>query len=58
MGRNVIQYQIAGGLMAIGVVLWFITWLINKRTNTQEGEPVGIQNIGKDDQIPPLPPGH
>jgi amino acid transporter len=57
VGRPVIQYQIAGGLMAIGVVLWFITWLINKRTNTREGEPVGIQNIGKDDQVPP-PPGH
>lgn len=57
VGRDVIQYQIAGGLMAIGVVLWFVTWLINKRTNTREGEPVGIQNIGKDDQVPP-PPGH
>ena len=56
MGRNIIQYQIAGGLMAIGVVLWFITWLINRRTNS-EGEPVGIQNIGKDNQVPP-PPRH
>ncbi len=58
VGRNIIQYQIAGGLMAIGVVLWLITWLINRRTNTREGEPVGIQNIGKDDQVPPPPPGH
>jgi amino acid transporter len=33
VGRNVIQYQIAGGLMAIGVALWFITWLINRKTN-------------------------
>jgi APA family basic amino acid/polyamine antiporter len=49
VGRNVIQYQIAGGLMAIGVVLWLITWLINKRTNMGEGEPVETQNIGKDD---------
>ncbi|MCP8998174.1 APC family permease [Pseudarthrobacter sp. RMG13] len=49
VGRNVIQYQIAGGLMAIGVVLWFITWLINRRTNRAEGEPVGTRNIGKDD---------
>ncbi|MCO4236269.1 APC family permease [Pseudarthrobacter sp. MDT3-28] len=49
VGRNVIQYQIAGGLMAIGVVLWFITWLINRRTNRAESEPVGTQNIGKDD---------
>ena len=44
--------------MAIGVVLWFITWLINKRTNTRQGEPVGMQNIGKDRQAPPPPPGH
>ena len=48
VGRPVIQYQIAGGLMAIGVVLWFITWLITKRTKTGPGEPVGIQNVGKD----------
>ncbi|WP_285240154.1 APC family permease [Pseudarthrobacter sp. MEB009] len=33
VGRNPIQYQIAGGLMAIGVVLWLITWLINRRSN-------------------------
>jgi amino acid transporter len=33
VGRNVIQYQIAGGLMAIGVVLWFVTWLINRKTH-------------------------
>jgi APA family basic amino acid/polyamine antiporter len=33
VGRNVIQYQIAGGLMAIGIVLWFVTWLINRTTN-------------------------
>lgn len=32
VGRNVIQYQIAGGLMAIGVALWLVTWLINRRT--------------------------
>ena len=48
VGRNIIQYQIAGGLMAIGVVLWFITWLINRRTNTGPGGPVGTQNIGKE----------
>jgi amino acid transporter len=54
VGRNVIQYQIAGGLMAIGVVLWLITWLINKRTNIPEGEPVGMQNVGKDEGLPPM----
>ncbi|CAM3355370.1 putative amino acid permease YhdG [Arthrobacter ulcerisalmonis] len=36
VGRNVIQYQIAGGLMAIGVLLWLVTWLINRRTNTAD----------------------
>ncbi|MFF1251590.1 APC family permease [Pseudarthrobacter sp. NPDC058329] len=36
VGRNVIQYQIAGGLMAIGVVLWFVTWVINRRANHEE----------------------
>ncbi|MET1089549.1 MAG: APC family permease [Arthrobacter sp.] len=50
VGRNVIQYQIAGGLMAIGVALWFVTWLINRRTNTASGGPVGLQNVGKDDK--------
>jgi predicted exporter len=29
-GRDVEQYQIAGVLLAIGVVLWLITWLINR----------------------------
>jgi APA family basic amino acid/polyamine antiporter len=54
--RDAIQYQIAGGLMAIGVVLWLITRLINRMTNTGPGEPVGMQNIGRDDHVPPLPP--
>jgi amino acid transporter len=44
VGRNVIQYQMAGGLMAIGAVFRLVTWLINERTNTGEGEPVGIQS--------------
>jgi hypothetical protein len=35
--------------MAIGVVLWFITRLINRRANGAEGEQVGTQSIGKDD---------
>ena len=55
VGRNPIQYQVAGGLMAIGVVLWFITWLINRRTNKGPGGPVGMQNVGKDDQGQPPP---
>ncbi|WP_104166201.1 APC family permease [Arthrobacter sp. SX1312] len=42
VGRDIIQYQIAGGLMVIGVVLWFVTWLINRRTNTPTGDPAAI----------------
>lgn len=30
-GRDPAQYPIAGVLLAIGVVLWLVTWLINKR---------------------------
>ncbi|MFC7847001.1 APC family permease [Arthrobacter sp. NPDC057388] len=37
VGRDAIQYQIAGGLMGIGVVLWLVTWLVNRRTNRTAG---------------------
>ncbi|MGA8789575.1 MAG: APC family permease [Paenarthrobacter sp.] len=37
VGRNPIQYQVAGGLMAIGVVLWFITWLITRKSAASAG---------------------
>jgi amino acid transporter len=29
-GRDAVQYQIAGVLLIIGIVLWLITWLINR----------------------------
>ena len=29
-GRPVDQYQIAGALLVIGVVLWAITWFVNR----------------------------
>jgi APA family basic amino acid/polyamine antiporter len=46
VGRNVIQYQIAGGLMAIGVLLWVITWLVNRRTNAGNDGPAGASHSG------------
>ncbi len=46
VGRNVIQYQIAGGLMAVGVLLWVITWLVNRRTNAGKGGPAGASHSG------------
>ena len=33
---DMIQYKIAGGLLAIGVVLWAITWLINRGGRAQK----------------------
>ncbi|GGE40412.1 amino acid permease [Agaricicola taiwanensis] len=38
-GRAVVQYQIAGVLIAIGVVLWFVTVLVNKKTGTMVKDP-------------------
>ncbi|TYC99947.1 APC family permease [Arthrobacter echini] len=49
VGRDVIQYQIAGGLMVIGVVLWAITWLINRSTSTRPGDPALVESSGPDD---------
>jgi amino acid transporter len=37
--RDGIVYEIAGGLMAIGVVLWVITWLINLFANKDDEPP-------------------
>lgn len=36
--RDVIVYKIAGGLLAIGVLLWVITFLINRAAN-EPGDP-------------------
>ncbi|GHE09639.1 APC family permease [Klenkia taihuensis] len=33
-GRPVVQYQIAGVLLAVGVALWAVTVLVNRRTGT------------------------
>jgi amino acid transporter len=48
VGRDVIQYQIAGGLLAIGVILWAVTFFINKRTNTGHGAPAAAQDSGRE----------
>jgi APA family basic amino acid/polyamine antiporter len=57
VGRDPVQYQVAGGLMAIGVVLWFITWLINRMTNKGPGGPGGMENTGKGGEVPPSSSG-
>ena len=38
-GRDPVQYRIAGVLIAIGVVLWVVTVLINRATGLKPAEP-------------------
>lgn len=38
-GRALVQYQIAGVLIAIGVVLWAVTVMINRRAGIAPSEP-------------------
>lgn len=44
--RPGIVYQIAGGLMAIGVVLWVITYAINKATGTGDSTFEDVDALG------------
>ena len=37
-GRNPQQYVVAGGLLVVGVVLWLITYFINKRMWGRQAE--------------------
>ena len=39
-----IQYTIAGGLVVVGVVLWVITYAINKATGTADSD---FEDVGK-----------
>lgn len=42
--RDGIVYEIAGGLMVIGVILWAVTWLVNKFAN-KDDEPPHFKDI-------------
>jgi APA family basic amino acid/polyamine antiporter len=44
-GRDPQQYRIAGILIAIGVVLWVVTVLINRATGVKPSEPA-MEDIG------------
>ena len=46
-GRDSIQYLIAGILIAIGIVLWFVTVAINKSMGVEPAEPA-MEHIGGD----------
>ena len=38
-GRAMVQYRVAGVLIAIGVVLWVVTMLVNRAQGVKPGEP-------------------
>ena len=40
-----VQYRIAGALLALGVVLWVITWLVNRATGTVESRFDDVDQI-------------
>ena len=44
--RDLIQYQIAGALVAIGVVLWAITWVANRSLRAQRTGFRDIEHLG------------
>ena len=44
-GRDPVQYKIAGILIAIGVVLWVVTVLVNRATGLKPAEPT-MADIG------------
>jgi amino acid transporter len=40
-----IQYQIAGGMLAVGVALWGVTWLLNKRDDHADSEFEDVEHL-------------
>jgi APA family basic amino acid/polyamine antiporter len=46
-GRDPVQYRIAGVLMAIGVVLWLVTVLINRASGQKAADPVMDSEHGR-----------
>ncbi|MGH8192880.1 MAG: amino acid permease, partial [Woeseiaceae bacterium] len=44
-GRNPVQYEIAGILIGIGIVLWLVTVLANRATGQKSAEPA-METIG------------
>jgi len=54
-GRAWEQYQIAGALLALGIVLWLVTWFTHGRKTTEKAptgvvtEPTAVQRDTRDD---------
>ncbi len=45
--RDAIVYKIAGGLMLIGIVLWVITFFVNKATGTGDNAFEDVEHLGE-----------
>jgi amino acid transporter len=45
-GRDFIQYRVAGVLLAVGIVLWFVTVIINRSTGVRRAEP-DMESLGR-----------
>jgi amino acid transporter len=50
-GRNPVQYSIAGVLIAIGIVLWLITWLINRAIYARKTYVRDIEDLEGDGPV-------
>ena len=47
-GRATIQYPIAGILIGIGIVLWFVTWLINRAVYSRKTYVKDVEDLDTD----------
>ncbi|WP_436209957.1 APC family permease [Bradyrhizobium sp. LjRoot220] len=45
-GRDPVQYRVAGVLLAVGVVLWMVTIMVNRATGVQPAEP-DVADLGR-----------
>ncbi|MCK1512234.1 APC family permease [Bradyrhizobium sp. 190] len=45
-GRAVVQYHVAGVLLGVGIVLWLVTIMVNRRTGVKRAEP-DIEHLGR-----------
>lgn len=44
--RDAIAYEIAGGMMAVGVVLWVITFFVNRATGVGDSDFEDVEHLG------------
>ena len=43
---DLVQYKIAAGMLALGVVLWVITWFLNRATGTADSRFEDVDHLG------------